>query len=835
MYLFRIFLCVMVEVLNLNQAENKKTLQTSFESTVLWAVSDWKLTPEESFLLVERFKEEKARLWEKYTELKNVLKKETMMSLYKLSNEAWYQELVWLVEELYTWKWEKEYKSVDFSRLSKLKESWTPEDLLWFLLETFPEETTWLLNIDKRISKIIEWKPELAWKFQWDITQYRKMVLEILFNSIRWNLWWNIWWLNITSYDKDGNSVINAKEWKEFFWDLDKALSSIIQLWSIDWYDLQVWQYKDKGMKWGTIDKYVASKLDFSDTMNWAVTSFLENEFNVTPDEIETKKEEHFSITNWESYRDLGVVLLTEIPEWIEEIFKFLADIPAWLVLLWRYLNNRVLLNTGTIQEQIWAEIEINEMLKENTALWLVDLLWEKWIEMIKKLWEMLTSWKIWDIANIIFTIAWVIAWWALAVRTWINIARKVAVWKARRMWLEWRIMDWWWSDYRRILRESEWKAARVEDMANAVDSALTTWWVGVLVWHTNIFINDWLNYSKTLNPISNDNIKPSSNLPANENLQELQSKWKDWIYLSKFSDRVPESLKHEWDVLAWVNLDWSVSYNKSLLEEKIWVKISQEWNNVLFDWLDYIAFIRSNTEKWEKLMSYLKMLKWHEMTHNLLQTKKITRIAVPMPDWTTKIFTQEYICRVVDWSMDISVEEKLALEEALKLEFWPDFKLDSDYIRNRATREIADWRDVSREVEAARSTQNTLNISENDNSLIDLTILSWKNIDWVAMQIEEFWKKVKLDVFLYLNNWNNKAVAQLRLEEIQAISRYIDSRIPKWLTKNERTQFILYFQSMEEKLKRYIDFSTDARLINLFDNFLSKIEEKHKLIQNIF
>lgn len=69
--------------------------------------------------------------------------------------------------------------------------------------------------------------------------------------------------------------------------------------------------------------------------------------------------------------------------------------------------------------KKLKAEIELKELIEENPSLWLLELLWEKWIELIKQLWEMLTSGKQWDIALSLVTIAWLVAGWAGAVKLW--------------------------------------------------------------------------------------------------------------------------------------------------------------------------------------------------------------------------------------------------------------------------------------------------------------------------------------------------------------------------------------------------------------------------------
>lgn len=56
----------------------------------------------------------------------------------------------------------------------------------------------------------------------------------------------------------------------------------------------------------------------------------------------------------------------------------------------------------------------------------------KKWLQMLQQLGDMLKSGKQWDIATLLVSIFWLLAWWAWAARLGLNLWRKMVVSQAR-------------------------------------------------------------------------------------------------------------------------------------------------------------------------------------------------------------------------------------------------------------------------------------------------------------------------------------------------------------------------------------------------------------------
>jgi hypothetical protein len=57
-------------------------------------------------------------------------------------------------------------------------------------------------------------------------------------------------------------------------------------------------------------------------------------------------RENEFSFTNLDSYKELSIVLAKEFPQQIEDLLKLIFNVSASIVLLPRYLSYRYDLNT---------------------------------------------------------------------------------------------------------------------------------------------------------------------------------------------------------------------------------------------------------------------------------------------------------------------------------------------------------------------------------------------------------------------------------------------------------------------------------------------------------
>lgn len=489
---------------------------------------------------------------------------------------------------------------------------------------------------------------------------------------------------NSQKFDSDNETGLDQIEFSKFEEAINWAIEQIIKL---DWMKDFQETYDDATDEWWITspDKWLANKLliwekDFKELTWW--NSFTEEwlkQLGLTEQNLEDMRNKPFDITSAQSIKELGILVWKELWEGVESIIKLLLNIPAAAVLLPRYLNYRVDINWFNDKDIEIGKIKINELTQNNPALAMLDLAWEKWLEMIKKLWEMISSWKQGDIATILVSLAWLIAWWAWLLKTWTKFARKEAVMNARQAWREARIAAW--ADEARNLRNTARDVAnnawKTQEKFQKIDDVLS--W-SALIW-------------KIWGAAVNDEVFKADKLT-----------WNDNLYFSNFSNNVPNSLKSE-NPVAWINKDWSISFNQSKLEQQFWVKITWEKWQTTFDWLSLKDFIKQNPEKWNAIMETLKNYKWHEATHRVLELNWIERVDVKI-NWQTRIFWQEEIAHIVDGSQKVSPDELQALEKILQEKVWPDFKLNSDKIRRTDTQNLnkneADW--FKRESEAAKS-----------------------------------------------------------------------------------------------------------------------------------
>lgn len=109
------------------------------------------------------------------------------------------------------------------------------------------------------------------------------------------------------------------------------------------------------------------------------------------------------------------------------------------------------------------------------------------------------------------------------------------------------------------------------------------------------------------------------------------------------------------------------LTFQNLILNQSLRVKVTTKDGINLFDWVQL-----KNHPKAKEILAYLKILKSHEVTHRILESAWIKeRVAVKLKDWTTKIFTQEHIAEIIDWSRKATQDELIGLEKALQKELW--------------------------------------------------------------------------------------------------------------------------------------------------------------------
>ena len=265
-------------------------------------------------------------------------------------------------------------------------------------------------------------KNELISKYSNEYKNLQSDVVSFLNKSFNNSLDTELRDFNIDKFNnKDKKEWFSKYELEQYAQILDKAMNDMNILWSYSDFKKQ---YKDTNKepdflswKW---DIALANNVDLQEYVFWKWEKHLTDKLhNYSEEELHSMREEKFDITDWDKMKNFIILLWLELWDWVQDILKFIWNIPAWIIILPRYINNRVKLSDDKIntKEEVEAQMENDMLLKENPSLMLCELLWEKWIQMIKKLWEMFVSWKNGDIAMVLVTIAWLIAWWAWVVK----------------------------------------------------------------------------------------------------------------------------------------------------------------------------------------------------------------------------------------------------------------------------------------------------------------------------------------------------------------------------------------------------------------------------------
>jgi len=393
--------------------------------------------------------------WTKINNDKDKILSKISNSQIKAQFELKYQKL----DEYFKQEWEQIHKT-----------TW---DELSFLKEAFKS--------DIKTNDVV--KNELILKYSTEYKWLQSDVIRFINSSFNNSLNDELWDFNISKFDKkDNREWFSEYELEEYTAILDKAMSNMNILW---WYA----QFKDKcrevwedpsflSWKW---DIAVANAIDLQEHVFWEWKKhIIDNIVDYSEEKLSKMRDEKFDITDSNKMKNFFVLLGLEFWEWVEDILRFIWNIGSWVVLLPRYTNNRITLSDWNIdtKNEVDAQMENDMLLEGNPSLMLWELLWEKWIQLIKQLWEMMVSWKNWDIALLLVTIAWLIAWWAGAVKLWARFARKQAVMSARKAGRLWRTNSW--RLARNKVRDWANQAWKVQRKFDKIDDIV--WWAWI--WH---------------------------------------------------------------------------------------------------------------------------------------------------------------------------------------------------------------------------------------------------------------------------------------------------------------------------------------------------------------
>ena len=306
--------------------------------------------------------------------------------------------------------------------------------------------------------------------------EIQKQVTTFLEKSANNALPKNLEKFNAQKFDTNGENGLDQYEFRQFTETMKWAIEQIIILDGIGAFEQTHNESREK-WSWNNPDKWIAERADLSKHIFWEkwVPNFTEDSlkklWDISPEEFHKMSEKPFSFSR-ESGKELSLLLAKEVWSGVEDLLKFLTNIPAGLVLLPRYLSYRMDVNSSDIQKKTEWEIKLAELVWGNSSLALVELLGEKWILMIKELGNMIKSGKQWDIVKILVTIAGIIAGWAGAIKLGSNLARKSAIKWAREAGYAGRTAEW--RAFRNGLRDVSDTAGKVAEVANKVDNIVS-------------------------------------------------------------------------------------------------------------------------------------------------------------------------------------------------------------------------------------------------------------------------------------------------------------------------------------------------------------------------
>lgn len=310
-------------------------------------------------------------------------------------------------------------------------------------------------------------------------------ILNMLEKSYNWKLQWDLSEFNSDIFDKDWIEWLSEYEHKLYSQALKTSIEYIIQLDGLDKYENILEDTNDDSFYNNPIIA-TANFFDAWEYLLWdekskSYTKMAFSAWNYSEEELRLMWEKDFDILNLDSIWDLGILLGKELGEWIEDLFRLVLNIPSSVFLLWLYGRYRLdSYSSDPIEAAEW-KLRKEKLVEENMALSLVELLGEKWIQMIKMLWEKMTSWKTWDIAMTLVMIAWLLAWWAWLAKIGSNLARKSAVKNARAAGKNNRSPGW--REYRNRFKKISWTAENIYQAASKADDIIWGAGLGHLTW----------------------------------------------------------------------------------------------------------------------------------------------------------------------------------------------------------------------------------------------------------------------------------------------------------------------------------------------------------------
>jgi len=692
--------------------------------------------------------------------------------LSKISNLELKNEFEYKYEELDTYfkqEWEQNYK--------------TTNDELRLFKNSFNSEV-------KKTNK--ELKNEFISKYS---EQYKGLQIDIVdFLNISFNNWLSseLKDFNIDKFDKKDNiRWFTDYELMQYTQVLDKAMNQMNILGSFSDFKekyTEIWKEPSfLSWKW---DIALANKVDLQEYVFWKWEKHLtENLHNYSEEELYIMKEEKFDITDPNKMKNLIVLLWLEIWDWIEDMLKFLWNIPSWLILLPRYISNRSKLTDDKVntKNEVESQMENDMILKGNPSLMLWELLWEKGIQMIKQLWEMMVSWKNWDIASLLVTIAWLFVWWAWAVKLWSKFVRRESLISARKAGRVWRINN----KANELIKnwDFEWLLKDIEKYDNLNSSIAKE------------LINKWYE-KEVFNNITRFNIESIIDILPNSNkiidfYREIKKEWKPrilewnyWLYEKASGYKI-------WDKSA-NEIDWLLMTSNKLKEYsdedliKMWINVKDK--EIMFQFNEYVDYVEKlenkviNIREWLKSNAIVfdKLLEdiWRESSvsknwtdlsnkwektnwiHNKVPLKWIERLMEKVLEPWFFDWDINRLWDIIRWSLEYDNVSELykwinsLMNNPILLEKWAEiFIKDSIWDFKWKARHFQDYRDVNCTIKMSDGSLAELqfhikDVLQANNNWIDLTKWTLNKINFTKKDKEISWKwKPNIDIPID-DNW---------------------------------------------------------------------------------
>lgn len=487
----------------------------------------------------------------------------------------------------------------------------------------------WIVSKEK-IEHIVNYVLNLAQiesKYNEQKEQIKKDVQFFIENSVKNTLSPELKKYNVSNFDIDWQEWIDKTEEDNYSKTIEKSIWQIIMAWWLNQFSKI--HFESNSKKWfNNLDKYLADKVNLQKYFLWEkkekhfMESMIQKYWMISETDLKEMQERPFDITSKQSRWDLAILIFKEFWDGTEDVLRFLWNIPSWLLLTPRYTSYRTDTNSDNSQTKAEAEIKLKELIEQNPSLSILEILWEKWLEMLRYLWNMLTSWKQWDIAAALVTIAWLLAWWAWVTKLWLNMARKSAVKSARLAWRDARIA---WvttsKNSRTALKTWAWKVWKVQDSANKIDDIV--WWAWI--WHlTWAFVKDKIKWDLT--PKEKEELQKA--IDENPELREkIKNEFKKKITfeINKFIDEIIEKT----DPKSVPEKKLIQKRAKELIQEIVWnpnfspttLKILIDIRNDIFANLSSWMWLRSLTHILESVATSSKIPK-NKKVEKLLQEK---------------------------------------------------------------------------------------------------------------------------------------------------------------------------------------------------------------------